>query len=307
MSPMEDISDWDSDDKFDESFHDSGYIEHDDPERDTDSWIVNLPSTRREQTKRRKSSRSSSVSLGISACVRPDSRRGGIEDQDLDDIPTTIELCARRDGGTVYGKLFNDPDPWRRIGIILGLEDADNAGYTLADDGESSFDDGEHQSMFWEAETGLDEEMDLDDQGCLQEMSPPKLSQLHEEDMPDISSQGFHQEKTTNKPEQPMPSDGPWRTQSPSFVGQTDNFEIEENDGQDSGKLQHADQGAPQDRNSDFERSSPPVAMAKDETDEIMHSNHNLHVLAVPQLQEVDGRFIAPAIFDDDLGLWEES
>jgi len=253
MSPIEDISDWDSSDNFDESFQNSGYTEYD-LEGDADSWIVNrgsLSSGRRERTERQKSSRSSSAPLGSSVCVRPDSRRGGIKDQSSDDIPSTIGLYARHDGGTIYGKLFVDPDPWRRIGIILGLGDADNAEHTPADDRESSFDDGEqHQSMLW------DEEMDLDDQGCLREMSAVELSQF-EDDVPDISSQGGHI--------------------------------AEENEEQE---LQKA---TTQDR--------LPV-------DGIMHNeiaeDQNLYVLDVPELQEVDGRFIAPAIFDDvDMG-WEE-
>jgi len=31
-------------------------------------------------------------------------------------------VFIREDGQSIYGRLFEDPDPWRRIGIILGLE-----------------------------------------------------------------------------------------------------------------------------------------------------------------------------------------
>lgn len=41
-------------------------------------------------------------------------------------------VFIRADGETIYGKLFEDPDPWRRIGIILGLED--EVQYPASDD-----------------------------------------------------------------------------------------------------------------------------------------------------------------------------
>jgi hypothetical protein len=145
VESIEDISDWKTSSECEENFYDSGYVEYfeeNDEALSSDSWSVQYhpSSTSRRDFRIAKTPNSvRHFTLGYgpdNGNYQANRQIRAREEHELeDDVPLAIKICTVTDeqeigrrmqqhGGSVYGNLFAKPDPWKTIGIILGLEGA---------------------------------------------------------------------------------------------------------------------------------------------------------------------------------------
>jgi len=141
MSPLDDdISDWDTPCEYDGSVRDSGYEEE--SIASNSDWSVACFS----ETRINKGGNNCEKAVPSFSSSSEDDHIGSttdfpaFEEQDLHVRAARKSVFIRDDGETIYGRLFEDPDPWRRIGIILGLEKDDVVQSPPADGDNIQFD-----------------------------------------------------------------------------------------------------------------------------------------------------------------------
>lgn len=122
----DDISDWDTPYEYDGSVYDGAYGEDLEEEKIVlnSSWSVHHNPGSSDTCNNDGGSDSEKEAQLSSRYVLEGAT--SFEEQNLYVRVAKKSVFIRDDGETIYGSLFEDPDPWRRIGIILGLEKDDD-------------------------------------------------------------------------------------------------------------------------------------------------------------------------------------
>jgi len=257
MSPLDDISDWETPCEYEGSVCDSGYGEE--SIASNSDWSVchfcSSGTCINKDCEKAVTSFPSSSEYDPKVLIGPTTDFPALE-KDLHIRPAKKSVFIREDGETIYGRLFEDPDPWRRIGIILGLEKDDDAVQSPPGDGNN---------------IQFDMTPDVE----------PKKRKINDPDDDRVSTSSVvpesEWEDRVSETAQDIGSDDSEGARScgdksMSLLFGTTSFLTEH--------FRHDESGT--------NREGSP------------------EVLAMPQLQVVNGKFLAPSIFLDDFE-WEES
>ncbi len=250
-----------------------------------------------------------------------------------DDVPLVIKICTVTDeqkfgrgmqqhGGSVYGNLFAKPDPWKMIGNILGIEGAEiqdkeavihqrtsgDAGSTSGLEEHSNVplsrqsDEEYESSCFVQADAFSDEvtSLRLDTQstnassesGGIQYDIGLKTQQgiIHVVPRPDEHRSSF------------SPVTSVERTVESKELSKSQHLSIPDDSAHQSLDIANHSESLESNRSED-PGSECPKERRGDYTHNLDEMNYKSEVLAVPGFQEVNGRFLAPSIFDN----WGES
>lgn len=339
VESIEDISDWKTSSECEGNFYDSGYVEYfeeNDPALSSDSWSVQYHSS---STSRRDFRIAKTPNYVEHSTPGYDPNNGSYqanrqirahEEHELDDdVPLAIKICTFTDeqeigrgmqqhGGSVYGNLFAKPNPWKTIGNILGLEGTEiqdeeavihqrtsgDAGSTSGLEEHSNvplLSDEEYESscvvqadVFSDEVTSL--RLDPQSTNTIQYDIDLKTQQgiMHAVPRPDEQISRFSSDSIVTSVENAVDSNELIESQHLSI----------EDDPDDSAhrSLDIANQMAGLGDQTKRNRSEDPGSECPKERcgdynlDEM---DYKPEVLAVPGFREVNGRFLAPSIFDE--------
>lgn len=314
-SDTEEISDWETSSECEANSNDSGYaeqFEENDQVLSSDSWSVQYHSSSTSRRAARTTKPSISFRHSTQECDTDSSRRSNSrirchEGQGLDDgIPLAIKLraCEHNSGqqheGSVYGNLFAKPDPWKRIGIILGLEGPNiqdkkaTVDQCTASDVGSTVDleKSDNAPVSKQSDEGYETSCDVQSDVFFDEDAIPRSNTTKNASC----DFGRHQHDLGLQTHRIL------QHRSSSCLDSIDFFERIIGNPK---YLRDAAYSAGFNSNGRSEDPGPDsecTTAIRDYIHGITHMDemdYRSEVLAVPGLQEVDGRFLAPSIFDN--------